>query len=928
MMIDLVDGRHRSNSYEHVSVGSSAMARTQPKASGSLTPDRSSRLPTSKTPHHRTNFPNAYKPPVPPGYEPPALRNNITEAHAASMRGPMDALTVISDIPFDQEDDRHKDSDSDSQPGRIAPAALFPPKPVSLHVAVSPETKPIVSPPTTGRSSSPSVGSGAHLSAPPTSVKATSSSESRCPSPMAPPMIRTTASYRSSSPILMIGSASPSRQSHQTANSPVKISPRTVSTLPFDERPGRVTPSPTAFVKHLTSRQPSPSRSSPLTTALLHAVDQPPFDEPPSFAGGYRMSPPRVSLPLARPYDDSYEDEPSALTGDFSLEKPRLPAVTITAPESNILSDNNNHTGKSMDKAVRYNLEPEESTDLEEDDDSLFDFEERNKRKSQNQSKSLSEESDDVSHGDHPTSLQQQPQVGWKRTPLPNAAATTYTNQKPEVLQSHGVSFGTNNIVHNYDPNGSLDADETIDNATIGGRSLNSLYTKSAESEVEDIIKDIFMIGSGEGTNPGRRKFKYNPRVKDRLEVQSRDEEGDATDDEVLFTDEEDDGDTGTHEDTTATFTDTTGLDTSAFDTTANEDSVSKELPLLNPPVAHSAEKTKVTKKVKSRTRGAIVDEKKEDDPLSGAWAFVESKINEVGAALGLETQVDTSSKPKSKQNSERSSRSVSSKEVNESSGWDLWQYLLGPAESAGENQESLQTDGGSSDADRDLEIGKSCSLEGDSRFVELAIQAAMSIHHLNGYEFNTSYEMDIMNDVRFSVVDLALPLGVIFQENEKGCWVNQILLEGSAAASKGGVKVGDQLAAVDGLSAIDMTVDEIARLIRVKKAVVELTFVRYVGPLRPITVQEEGYEISANESPLRKKLTWSPPISPNRQANKAKSSSATTNSPKGILKKNHKVLSKNKSDKSPTSVVPTKNVDSTKVDEPRKRFRLFGRRK
>jgi PDZ domain len=922
MMIDLVDGRQRSNSYEHVGGPASNFARANAK---NVTPDRSSRLPTSKNPHHRTNFPIAYKPPVPPGYEPPPPRNIVTEAHAASMRGPIDALAVISDIPFDQQEDSQRDTDSDSQPGRITPAPVLPPKPATVRIHSIPDTKPIVSPPTIGRPPSPIVviGGGHSSSA---AIKVNSSYESRSSSPMSPPAIRNTVSYRSSSPVLMIGATSPSRQIQPTTNTRGKSPSRTVASLVVDDSlVGRVTPSPTAFVKHMGANQSSPARTSPLTTALLGENGAPasprPIDEPPSLAGCYRMSPPRVSLPMARPYNDILDDEPSALTGDVSWEKPRLAATAPAVPKLSAIEDH------KVGTSAGAKFDPDESMDLEEDDDSLFDFEERNKRKNKPKSLSLSEESDEVSNEN--AMLNQLPPALWNRE--------QHLNTKPKSVgapQSHGVSFGKSDIVHNYDPNGSLDADETVDNLTLSGRSLNSLYTKSAESEVEDIIKDIFMIGSGEGTNPGRRKVKYNPRVKDLL--QSRDEEYEATDDEMPYTDDDEDGDNGTHEDTTATFTDTTGFSTAA-ETKTTTDTVSKDLPSPKPTEQSLKEKKKVSKTVDSRAHETANDEKKDDDPLTGAWAFVEHTINEMGAALGLDPQPDSSNRPKSKgkekhplsnsKGNEEASRSVaSSREGNESSGWDLWQYLLGPAGTASENPESSQIDEGSS-SDDNLDLSKSRSLEEESRYVELAVQAAMSMHHINGYEFNTSYEIDMIKDVRFSVVDLALPLGVIFQENAKGCWVNQVLPEGSAAASKGGVKVGDQLAAVDGLSAVDMTVEEIAKLIRVKKATIELTFIRYVGPLRPAMAQEEGYEISAPATPPRKKLTWSPPISPQRGGREEvspvfKMSPKAAQSPKGILKKKGKAIET----PSPTTVVPTKEAKA--VEEPKKRFRLFGRRK
>jgi hypothetical protein len=638
-------------------------------------------------------------------------------------------------------------------------------------------------------------------------------------------------------------------------------------------------------------------------------------DEPQQLSGGYRMSPPRVSVPLPRPYIDTYEDEPSALTGDFSLENPRLSALAQNSkcsnePEKKSLADP--IKGNVVAKDIDNNFLTEESTDVEEDDDSLFDFEERNKRRE----KSMSEESDEMSHDDLKMNLQQRTQAAWQqhqRAIVPNKARMETTGL------SHGVKFGKDDIVHNYDPN-SGDADETFDNTTLGGRSLNSLYTKSAESEVEDIIKDIFLIGSGEGTNPGRRKFKYNPRVKDK--IQSRDE-GEVTDDTTY---EEDDGDMGTHEDTTS-FTDTTGLDT-GLDTTTNDESTNKDSSFLNSTVDEPKPKKKSLKRNNVLPRERIGEEKKDDDPLTDAWAFVESKIHEVGAALGLDSsKTDKTSEGNQSQPVQPSSRSISSKD---GFGWDLWQYLLGPAESNAENT----TDGGSGSIDQGPEVSHSQSLEDDSRFLDLALQAAISIHHIKGYEYNTKYEMDVINDVRFSVVDLTLPLGVIFQENAKGCWVNQILPEGSAAASKGGVRVGDQLAAVDGLSAIDMTVDEIAKLIRVKKAVIELTFVRYVGPLRPLPILEEGYEVSA--TPPRKKLTWSPPTTPTTQMakNEKMGSTSPPSSPRGILKKNTKVPDvRNKHEAASSSskdvVAVAKRGDSKKAqEENKKRFRLFGRRK
>jgi PDZ domain len=75
----------------------------------------------------------------------------------------------------------------------------------------------------------------------------------------------------------------------------------------------------------------------------------------------------------------------------------------------------------------------------------------------------------------------------------------------------------------------------------------------------------------------------------------------------------------------------------------------------------------------------------------------------------------------------------------------------------------------------------------------------------------------------------------VVFLENECGCDVAKVDQQGSAARS-GGVKVGDQLAAVNRTSSFGMKVEEICDLVMKAPSSqsVELMFVRYIGPLIP----------------------------------------------------------------------------------------------
>ena len=87
-----------------------------------------------------------------------------------------------------------------------------------------------------------------------------------------------------------------------------------------------------------------------------------------------------------------------------------------------------------------------------------------------------------------------------------------------------GVSFGKEDTVHHY----LLEEEEDTTYFSDGDRSLNSEYTKTLESEVEDVIKDILMIGDGSASKPGRRKFKHKHSVKRRLRKQSFSERDDS----------------------------------------------------------------------------------------------------------------------------------------------------------------------------------------------------------------------------------------------------------------------------------------------------------------------------------------------------------------------------------------------------------------
>ena len=100
-----------------------------------------------------------------------------------------------------------------------------------------------------------------------------------------------------------------------------------------------------------------------------------------------------------------------------------------------------------------------------------------------------------------------------------------------------------------------------------------------------------------------------------------------------------------------------------------------------------------------------------------------------------------------------------------------------------------------------------------------------------------------------FLIKPVSLFEAVIFQDNSAGCWVTRIFQDGNATrANRDGdrIEVGDQLAAVNGQSTINMTVDAVCEAISAapEPDEIELTFLRYVGELQTLK-NPAGYEIT-----------------------------------------------------------------------------------
>jgi len=731
--------------------------------------------------------------------------------------------------------------------------------------------------------------------------------------------------YRSPAPHprVMPVSSSPAQRVDPFLSAPYQAV-RTQS-LPFDESLGEDMEPPSLARSSLPS-QPLPTEINYRYTAPLRPLPESPerrYFSDPDFAQRYMVPAPRIFDPI--PYSPLWcgnlKHTNSGTRQDTSPRRfyPAGPTFQQQQPMNNQYHPDLSYEEFNIQKrrGLGANATPVGSSHLNdnEEDDSIFDFDDYEKRRRKVKYKTRDRRERRSAHDDTEddtsieasspvNNLSERSQAAWKRkqarsaksssssspvppdhphsafsatkgrttSPIqqravvsPNLSSPQYVRSAaskmtmsmsdpdyhrmagsanaPHVPAHPAVSFGKNDTVHHFEPDpdpDEPDPDDTFDNGTFAGRSLNSEYTKSAESEVEDLIKDIFMIGSGKGNHPGRRKVKYNPQVREKLRTQGQ--LHNSTDD-----DEEE-----------------------TLETVEDDDYV--------PPKSSSDEHRSSSMKRKKRTTTTdsttasySAEDVKEEDPFVTLFTLVEGGFAAMTTALGLENQ------PRATCGATMRSLPAPPK--------------CQPASARVQGFLSYATDllGSNSSCDNDVTTEKdvadvhaiaSPSLEEDIRLVDLAIQAARSMHKLKGFEFDESCDINIVSDIKFSVVDLSMPFGLIFQENEVGCWITKVLPGGNAEKC-GTIQVGDQLAAIDGVSAINLKVHEMAQIVKSKgvtlaESTVELTFLRYIGPLRPAmgSLAEEGYEVNAAEKTLQRvnAPSSSPQASPSRSQKQPKS--------------------------------------------------------
>jgi hypothetical protein len=89
----------------------------------------------------------------------------------------------------------------------------------------------------------------------------------------------------------------------------------------------------------------------------------------------------------------------------------------------------------------------------------------------------------------------------------------------------------------------------------------------------------------------------------------------------------------------------------------------------------------------------------------------------------------------------------------------------------------------------------------------------------------------------------------VLFEESSHCCWVSRIFERGNAALlTKGKVLLGDHIVAVNETSVVFYKVADVCKVLSLVEdpSCVELTFIRYSGPIRhsSANMEHEGYEV------------------------------------------------------------------------------------
>ena len=217
-----------------------------------------------------------------------------------------------------------------------------------------------------------------------------------------------------------------------------------------------------------------------------------------------------------------------------SLREPPVAVARLPATSSSALMRNRNvavaaETPRNDNmtkgrKERRRRARPRNTVVQEEDDTSIED----NQGKAKNRGDTLQDRTKQAwSKRNQSTAVESVPENALlpgsemnPKTPGPGAKRSLVSFHKDTV---HEFVPDENDSLTNDSDDGATEItdytertdDYYYDDDTYTGRSMHSMYTKSNESEAEDFFKDIFFIGSGKATNPGRRELRHKSEYKE-----------------------------------------------------------------------------------------------------------------------------------------------------------------------------------------------------------------------------------------------------------------------------------------------------------------------------------------------------------------------------------------------------------------------------
>lgn len=355
----------------------------------------------------------------------------------------------------------------------------------------------------------------------------------------------------------------------------------------------------------------------------------------------FPMGPPKFNDPSALDEDDTVSlDEDDTVLGPFE-GSPSRSASGNTRPGPTVIPLLEDDAPHDEDDSI-FNFE-EETREVEPQ---FPDAEQKpvkvthkiRRRMRQHVRQQLEEdktdEPDDTSLDEMPpANLHERAQQAWKSRRQKNSSLRS--KEDPKRNKAANVSFGASDTVQYFEPDVHEDDDEETCNS-FDERSLNSDYTKTLESEVEDMIKDILFIGNCKASQPGRRKFKFKPELKRKVRRKQMQTMSPDMDDEDVAT---------------ACKSRETADSRKKKTESTGDSSRTDEEEVTTPRAAHTIQEdadgggSKVRSKESSKNKSkesSKNNSEKGDDPLVAVWGFMEGSVSAMTAALGLSAEEKT----------------------------------------------------------------------------------------------------------------------------------------------------------------------------------------------------------------------------------------------------------------------------------------------